>query len=294
MTELYVQTEQDIFEAMKVGNMNRTVASTSMNVDSSRSHMVFVLTVQQKNLVDHSQKVGKLYLVDLAGSEKVSKSEVTGKLLEEAKQINLSLSVLGRVIFALTESNPHVPYRDSKLTRMLQESLGGNAKTSLVITCSPASYNESETLSTLRFGSRAKMIKNKAKMNRERTTEELQAMLDTSNRSISRLKHTIAALQNTLETNGIVVPKIDLSAAQKGGVDIAGEVHEDMQDLLNDMKNDLAMKSEEVTDLRRNYDESVKTIRHFEEKMATVAGKTTEFEAEREALAYEREEQNAS
>jgi kinesin family protein 5 len=104
----------------------------------------------------------------LAGSEKVEKTEATGTTLDEAKMINKSLSALGNVINALTESkgkNSFVPYRDSKLTRILQESLGGNSQTCLVITCSMSQYNDRETLSTLRFGNRAKSIKNAVKQN---------------------------------------------------------------------------------------------------------------------------------
>ena len=108
--------------------------------------------------------------MDLAGSERSEKTGAKGRLLEEANMINKSLTNLGNVINHLTDGkSTHIPYRDSKLTRILQESLGGNAKTSLIITCSPAKYNLDETLSTLRFGARAKRIKNKAKVNREMT-----------------------------------------------------------------------------------------------------------------------------
>ena len=107
---------------------------------------------------------GKLYLVDLAGSEKTSKTNATGLNLEEAKKRNKSLSSLTNIIRALIENSSsittiHVPYRDSKLTRILSDSFGGNAKTSLILTCSKSEYNQSETLSTLRFGERAKKIK---------------------------------------------------------------------------------------------------------------------------------------
>ena len=117
--------------------------------------------------------------MDLAGSERTEKTGAKGRLLEEANMINKSLTNLGNVINHLTDGkSSHIPYRDSKLTRILQESLGGNAKTSLIITCSPAKYNLDETLSTLRFGARAKRIKNKAKINRELTLQELQLLLD--------------------------------------------------------------------------------------------------------------------
>lgn len=106
--------------------------------------------------------------MDLAGSEKVGKTGATGQTLEEAKMINKSLSALGKVINNLTDGkSTHIPYRDSKLTRILQESLGGNSKTTLVICCSPSSFNDTETVSTLRFGMRAKSIKNKATVNVE-------------------------------------------------------------------------------------------------------------------------------
>lgn len=113
-------------------------------------------------------KKGKLLLVDLAGSEKLHKTGAEGVALDEGKKINKSLLALGQVIVALNE-NKYVPYRDSKLTRLLEQSLGGNSKTSLIITCSPAIYNEQETLSTLRFGSRAQKILNKPVINREYT-----------------------------------------------------------------------------------------------------------------------------
>ena len=113
-------------------------------------------------------------MVDLAGSERIDKTGAKGKLLDEANTINKSLTNLGLVIKMLTDKNAtHIPYRDSKLTRILQESLGGNSKTSLIITCSPAKYNLEETLSTLRFGARAKRVKNKPKVNKELTIQEL-------------------------------------------------------------------------------------------------------------------------
>lgn len=149
-----------------------------MNAESSRSHSIFVLTISQKNIETGSIRSGQLFLVDLAGSEKVGKTGATGQTLEEAKKINKSLSALGNVINSLTDgTSRHIPYRDSKLTRILQESLGGNSRTTLIINCSPSSFNDAETLSTLRFGVRAKTIKNKARMNVELSPAELKALL---------------------------------------------------------------------------------------------------------------------
>lgn len=151
---------------MDTGSQNRKVAFTGMNQRSSRSHSLFIIHLYQKNLKKDSTKQSKLYFVDLAGSEKVGKTNVQGQQLEEAKNINKSLSSLGNVINALTsQKKEHIPYRDSKLTRILQESLGGNSRTTLIINCSMCTYNDRQTLSTLRFGYRAKSIKNKPKMN---------------------------------------------------------------------------------------------------------------------------------
>jgi len=123
-------------------------------------------------------------LIDLAGSEKVGKTGASGQTLNEAKGINQSLSALGKVIKALTENkkNGFIPYRESKLTRLLSESLGGNSKTALIITCSPSPYNVMESISTLRFGTTARNIKNTPKINRELTAAEMKKLIAKSKR----------------------------------------------------------------------------------------------------------------
>ena len=209
LTEHYVTSDIEVFELMKSGNKNREVGFTDMNAVSSRSHSLFSLTITQTNLHDYSAKTGKLYLVDLAGSEKVSKTGAAGKRLEEAKNINKSLTMLGLVIAALTDSKAaHIPYRDSKLTRILQDSLGGNSKTTLIITCSPSPFNESETISTCRFGIRAKSIKNKPKVNREYTIAELKLMLSRAREEISRKNRIIIALEKALGRSASTLPTI--------------------------------------------------------------------------------------
>ncbi|KAL7411531.1 kinesin heavy chain [Mrakia frigida] len=189
LTQYNVSDASEVFEIMKQGQSARVTSATNMNAESSRSHSIFVITIAQKNLDSGEAKNGYLYLVDLAGSEKIGKTGATGQTLEEAKKINKSLSALGIVINALTDGkSQHVPYRDSKLTRILQESLGGNSRTTLIINCSPASYNESETLSTLRFGMRAKSIKNQARVNKELSIGELKIELKRAKDYISRLE----------------------------------------------------------------------------------------------------------
>ena len=176
------------------------MAATGLNLGSSRSHSVFTITVLQKDVVTSATKSGKLVLVDLAGSEMVRKSNATGQQLEEAKMINKSLSALGGVINALTdEKQSHIPYRDSKLTRILQDSLGGNSKTALIIAVSPSSYNSSETVSTLRFGTRAKSIENKVVINQTRSVEELEGLLVRAEKAIDAQTAHIITLSTQLQ-----------------------------------------------------------------------------------------------
>ena len=207
-SERYVGCPEDVYAALKIGSNNRAQAATLMNEHSSRSHSIFILTINQNNKKEGFSKVGKLYLVDLAGSEKLSKTGATGLTVEEAKLINKTLTTLGRVIYNLTDGKSnHVPYRDSKLTRVLQESLGGNSKTCLIITCSPSIYNESETLSTLRFGLRAKKIKNKPKINKEVTVAELQKLVDKLKENLKKANNRITQLENFIRQNGLRVPE---------------------------------------------------------------------------------------
>jgi kinesin family protein 5 len=210
LLEVYVASEDEVYEVLRRGGTARAVAATNMNAESSRSHSIFVVTISQKNVETGSLKSGQLFLVDLAGSEKIGKTGASGQTLEEAKKINKSLSALGMVINSLTDGkSSHVPYRDSKLTRILQESLGGNSRTTLIINCSPSSYNDVETVGTLRFGMRAKSIKNKAKINAELSPAELKAMLKKVQGQATTFENYIAALEGevSLWRGGETVPK---------------------------------------------------------------------------------------
>ncbi|KAK2795105.1 Kinesin heavy chain [Onygenales sp. PD_10] len=210
LLEIYVSSVQEVYEVMRRGGAARAVAATNMNQESSRSHSIFVITITQKNVETGSAKSGQLFLVDLAGSEKVGKTGASGQTLEEAKKINKSLSALGMVINSLTDGkSTHIPYRDSKLTRILQESLGGNSRTTLIINCSPSSYNDAETLSTLRFGVRAKSIKNKAKINAELSPTELKMLLKKAQGQAATFETYIGALESEVQLwrTGEAVPK---------------------------------------------------------------------------------------
>ena len=180
------------YNILEIGEQTRRIASTRLNENSSRSHTLFILDVRQL-LPNKNEKFGRLNLVDLAGSEKVAKTGAVGETLEEAKKINFSLSCLGNVIHALTNKNDYIPYRDSKLTRILSESLGGNYRTSLIVTCSSHSSSLDETISTLKFATRAKNIKNTCRINVKNSPEEMQKI-------IAQLRNQVVELKLQLES----------------------------------------------------------------------------------------------
>lgn len=245
LSESYVSCDSEVYDLMKFGNENREVGYTDMNAGSSRSHAIFIVSIFQTNTKNLSSKVGKLYLVDLAGSEKVGKTGASGKRLEEAKTINKSLTVLGQVINNLTDGkSTHIPYRDSKLTRVLQDSLGGNSKTSLIITCSPSIYNLEETIGTLRFGIRAKSIKNKPKVNKEYTVAELKLLLAKAQDDIEKKNQTIEMLQGELKKNG---GKVIIHNPEPGEVLVS---FEDIQDDIDSLKEKLEQEGKTCSQLR--------------------------------------------
>ncbi|KAJ7235471.1 putative kinesin-1 [Mycena haematopus] len=219
LSDYYVSSAREVYEIMRTGGNARVVSHTNMNAESSRSHSIFLISINQRNTETGAQKTGNLYLVDLAGSEKVGKTGASGQTLEEAKKINKSLSALGMVINALTDSKiKYIPYRDSKLTRILQESLGGNSRTTLIINCSPSSYNETETISTLRFGIRAKSIKNSARVNAELSPLELKGLLAKAQATNTTYQKHIAALEAELAIwrTGGHVPESDWAKVGSG------------------------------------------------------------------------------
>ena len=154
------ETPGDVMKIFAKGSSRRTTASTQMNSESSRSHLICCLVVRLKNRKSGKESVGKLTLVDLAGSERVDKSGATGEMLKEAQSINKSLSAIGDVIAALTSGQNHVPYRNHPLTMLMSDSIGGNAKTLMFVNTSPADYNSAESNSSLSFASRCKDITN--------------------------------------------------------------------------------------------------------------------------------------
>lgn len=285
LSEHYVSSEEDVIELIRIGSENRTTASTNMNECSSRSHTLVIMTLHQKNTKTLEAKTGRLYLVDLAGSEKIAKTGSSGITLEEAKIINKSLSTLGMVINALTDGKSmHIPYRESKLTRVLTESLGGNAKTCLIITCSPSSYNESETLSTLRFGTRAKKIRNKPKINKEVTVPELKLQIAKLEKMLVVFNGRISQLESFIISNNLQVPSNEgMSEIEENAKDNSNdnsdikakmdEINAKYSDSLNKLqgeKNDFVDRLEEanikIADLQAIIEQKEKIEEEFENK----------------------------
>lgn len=202
LQEMIVHNKYEAYEILKRNSERRQTATTLLNISSSRSHTVLSIIVQMKEISDDNEllKTAKLNLVDLAGTENISKSGAVNERARETKNINKSLLSLGRVITALVNKAAHIPYRESKLTRLLRDSLGGQTKTSIIATVSSASSNIEETLSTLEYACRARNITNHPKINQ--TLYEKRYLAECT-KEIERLRRDLLA---TRTKNGIFLP----------------------------------------------------------------------------------------
>ncbi|KAF4099876.1 kinesin-like protein KIF3C [Onychostoma macrolepis] len=249
LSSFVTKNVKEIEHVMNVGNQTRSVGFTNMNEHSSRSHAIFIITVECSQLGPDGQnhiRVGKLNLVDLAGSERQTKTGVQGERLKEATKINLSLSALGNVISALVDGrSSHVPYRDSKLTRLLQDSLGGNAKTIMVATLGPASYNYEETLTTLRYANRAKNIKNKPRVNE-----------DPKDALLREFQEEIARLKAQLDKRGMLTKRKRRSRRLRKIGD-GGEVEEGEEDDVEDEEEEEESVEKEAQEYMKEQQEKL-------------------------------------
>lgn len=218
-----VKCTRDVLDLMEIGLKNRAVGATALNERSSRSHSILTIHIRGKELVSGSILKGCLHLVDLAGSERVDKSEAVGERLKEAQHINKSLSALGDVISALAQKSTHIPYRNSKLTQVLQESLGGHAKTLMFVHITPEVNAIGETISTLKFAERVASIElGAAQSNKE--TGEIRELKE----EISHLKLALEKKEAELEqhrkvnvqraTSPLRMPKYNISASLKSEI----------------------------------------------------------------------------
>uniref|UniRef100_F6GTL1 Kinesin-like protein n=1 Tax=Vitis vinifera TaxID=29760 RepID=F6GTL1_VITVI len=197
-TMLPVKSTSDVMELMDIGQKNRSVGATAMNERSSRSHSIVTIHAWGTDLKTGASLRGSLHLVDLAGSERVDRSEVTGERLREAQHINKSLSALGDVIFALAQKSSHVPYRNSKLTQVLQSSLGGQAKTLMFVQLNPDVNSFSETASTLKFAERVSGVE----LGAARSSKE--------GRDVKELMDQVASLKDTIAKKDEEIERLQL------------------------------------------------------------------------------------
>lgn len=206
--QFVVRNPRELMTRFDEGNLNRHTSSTKMNDVSSRSHLVFGVLIDVMNNETQQRTVGKLSLVDLAGSERVSKTEATAERLKEGRAINKSLAALGDVISALSSNESHIPYRNNKLTMLMSDSLGGTAKTLMFVNVSPASYNREETMMSLYYAARVKLITNEPIKNIE--SKEMSNM----KQMIVELSIERDKLKSAFEASGIDRDQIERLANQ--------------------------------------------------------------------------------
>ncbi|PKA63284.1 125 kDa kinesin-related protein [Apostasia shenzhenica] len=248
LEEEIVTTAGEIYTILEKCSSKRRTAETLLNKQSSRSHSIFSITIHIKESTPEGEemiKCGKLNLVDLAGSENISRSGARDGRAREAGEINKSLLTLGRVINALVEHSGHVPYRDSKLTRLLRDSLGGKTKTCIIATISPSIHCLEETLNTLDYAHRAKNIKNKPEVNQKMMKS---ALIKDLYSEIDRLKQELSAAR---EKNGVYLPKDRF-------------VQDEALKKISPLKRKLDEKEHSFSDLDQRYRQAKSTIKEKE------------------------------
>uniref|UniRef100_A0A8D0GFF4 Kinesin motor domain-containing protein n=1 Tax=Sphenodon punctatus TaxID=8508 RepID=A0A8D0GFF4_SPHPU len=291
LEEITVHNKDEVYQILERGAAKRTTAATFLNAYSSRSHSVFSVTIHMKETtIDGEElvKIGKLNLVDLAGSENIGRSGAVDKRAREAGNINQSLLTLGRVITALVERTPHIPYRESKLTRILQDSLGGRTKTSIIATVSPASVNLEETLSTLEYAHRAKNIMNKPEVNQKLTKK---ALIKEYTEEIERLKRDLASARDKngvyMSTDSYDALHGKLTAQEEQIVECVHKISAMEEELkrvtdlfivnkneLDQCKTDLQIRERELEDTQKNLQET--KVHLVEEEYVSSALENTE------------------
>jgi DNA repair exonuclease SbcCD ATPase subunit len=305
LTKEPVNNIEDVFELLKKGNKNRAVASTSLNETSSRSHMVLWVDVIS-GFEGQDGNRGTLFLVDLAGSERVKKSEVEGDHMKEAGHINKSLSALGNVMEALDRKASHIPYRDSKLTYLLQDSLGGNSRTMMIVAVTPVDIAYDESIHALQFATRVRRInigaaqRNVTSKNLEETVKALTDEMKT----LAKQKQRTESQLNTLkkDNNRIQDKLSNLSSARKAHasdnktLDVLRKnnnemakrwekeknARESVADDLDKSRNDMRKLQKSVTSLSR---EQESLLQKLEEKDRLLEKKTAELRTAKEASA---------
>lgn len=242
LAQIAVTKKEEIFEILQKGSAKRQKAETKLNSCSSRSHTIFTVTIRSKDpdallAGEEVYRIGKLNLVDLAGSENIGRSGAVEKRAAEAGNINKSLLTLGRVITSLVERQNHIPYRESKLTRLLQDSLGGGTKTSIIATISPNILDVEDTLSTLDYAQRAKKIQNKPEVNQKVARVDILRDVE---EELMRMRRDLEAAR--CGTNAFVISKENYMSMETQIANLGKEVEEknalvvDIQTRISDLE----------------------------------------------------------
>ena len=262
ITNKKVNTADKALSYLIQANANRVVASTDMNTYSSRSHSIFIMRIEQTH-VDGDHLVSSLYLVDLAGSEKAKKTNAEGHTLSQACYVNKSLTILSNVISALVKKKTHIPYRDSKLTRLLTHALGGNSNTLMILTCSRDEADVPETVATLKFGKRALSLPNKPKVNHVMKVEEYKLLLEKAEETLKTQKTVIEALEreNASLRNTSEPTKIDNLRRQIGHLRKSLGRSEDFREIIvEDVQQPEELKYDTVSEVTSMDDISVLSV----------------------------------
>lgn len=268
LTKVYVSNLSDVTNLLEVGNSNRKVSETKMNISSSRSHSILKVEISTCNNITNTVYNSTLFLVDLAGSERIDKSGISfndnSNKFKEAIGINSSLSVLGNVINLLSiknlktqnqNKNLHIPYRDSKLTRILQDSLGGNSKTAIIINCSSEYDDLNETLSSLRFAQRARDVCNNVSINKSN--------IEIDNDNINNCTESANEDQNLWKLKYVNALKkiVTLETKLESNVEVAfnsGNTSKDINDLIKSLKTE----NSKLRDENKIYKQSIKDFKN--------------------------------
>ena len=269
VTEMHVANKSEVMDVIAMGQQNRHVAATSMNLVSSRSHAVFTAFIKTTTVHTDQKKVvrtSRFHIVDLAGCEKVNDTNAEGQRLKELCKINQSLSNLGKVIYELSENSKaegskkqpgFINFRQSKLTHLLKDSLGGNSKTLMICTLNPHMSAIKETLSTIKFAQRAKMIRNKAVVNEENSDAEYwkQKYL-----ALFKSSNALGSLANSKASHSATIDPTTMPSFESRGLSMLGGMHAAGDNFTPSWHSTLAKQAKEQAGLLQDSTQQVKQL----------------------------------
>ncbi|KAH9690261.1 kinesin-like protein KIN-14R [Citrus sinensis] len=267
LTEAKIENIKEVWDVLHIGSNARAVGSNNVNEHSSRSHCMLCILVKAKNLINGECTKSKLWLVDLAGSERLAKTEVQGERLKEAQNINRSLSALGDVISSLATKSGHIPYRNSKLTHLLQDSLGGDSKTLMFLQISPSEQDLGETLSSLNFASRVRGVE----------LSPARKQIDIS--KLQKVKMMLEKTKQEVGSKDDVIQKLEenfqnLEVKAKGNVQLC----KNQQEKINELESQLESKTQLCRQLEKQLLQVSEGMKGKEEICSNVQRKVKELE----------------